>query len=282
MTIRPSRRDLLALAALGLAPSSLMAAPAGPGTARTLSVGTAGGLFVGTKSYPNALPLADGEVVLTFDDGPAGTTPRVLEALAAAGTRATFFLIGRNAQAQPQLVRRIAAQGHTIACHTWSHPWTLRQRSVAAGMADIDNGFKAISDALGASCAPFFRYPGFADTQPLNDWLAGRDIGVFGCDLWASDWSPMSPGQQLSLVLERLARARRGIVLFHDTQAQTAAMIPDFLAALAQGGYRVVHMVPGPGRGDTVAAGPHWSSETERTIAMASHRHGDRVQMPRP
>ena len=237
-----------------------------------MAVGTSGGLFVGLKSYPQTLALAEREVVLTFDDGPAATTPRVLDALACSGTRATFFLIGRNAQAQPALVRRIAAEGHTVACHSYSHPWTMRDRSEATARADIDRGFDAISSALGRPCAPFFRYPGFADTEALNEWLAGRDIGVFGCDLWASDWAPMTPSAQLALVRERLARARRGIILFHDTQAQTVAMIPDFLAGLGTDGYRVVHITAGNGRGDTLAAPRGWTSETERTIAMARHR----------
>ncbi|MHB2168113.1 polysaccharide deacetylase family protein [Alsobacter sp. R-9] len=240
--------------------------------ARTLPVGTHGGLEVGLRSYPRTLPLAEGEVVLTFDDGPAANTPRVLEALSCAGAKATFFLIGRNAAAQPALVRRIAADGHTLACHTFSHPWTLRERSPAVGEQEILSGFKAIEDALGRSIAPFFRYPGFADTAHLNAFLAARDTGVFGCDLWASDWRPMSPAEQLALVMGRLRRQRRGIVLFHDTQGQTAAMLPAFLAALASEGYGIVHMTPGSGTSPTVAAPPGWTSDTERMIAIARGR----------
>jgi peptidoglycan/xylan/chitin deacetylase (PgdA/CDA1 family) len=272
MTFRPTRRALLAAGAIGLAPGLAQAACQGPGTARTLPVGTAGGLFVGLKSYPQTLALADREVVLTFDDGPGATTPRVLDALACAGVKATFFLIGRNAESWPAMVRRIAAEGHTVACHSYSHPWTFRERTLAQGQVDIQRGFDAISTALGRSCAPFFRYPGFADTQELNAWLAGRDIGVFGCDLWASDWTPMSPQAQLALVARRLQQARRGIILFHDIHAQTAAMIPDFLAGLASGDYRVAHIAASSGRGDTLAAGQGWTSETERTIAMARRR----------
>jgi peptidoglycan/xylan/chitin deacetylase (PgdA/CDA1 family) len=54
----------------------------------------------------------------------------------------------------------------------------------------------------------------------------------------------MSPGQELKLVLGRLGAAGRGIVLFHDTKAQTAAMLPAFLRALKARGYRIVHVVP--------------------------------------
>jgi len=67
---------------------------------------------------------------------------------------------------------------------------------------------------------------------------------VFGTDLWASDWNPMSPEQQLALVLGRVEANRGGIVLFHDTKRQTAAMLPAFLRALKSRGYQVVHVIP--------------------------------------
>ena len=215
---------------------------------RELAVGTKGGLFVGLKSYPAALPLGDGEFVLTFDDGPMpGITERVLDALACENAKATFFMIGRNAKASSALARRVRAAGHTIACHSWSHPWTMRQRSFATNRDEVDRGFKAIADAIGEAPAPFFRYPGFADTAELNTWLAERDIGVFGCDFWASDWVVMTPGQELTLVTGRMEKAGRGMVLFHDTHAQTASMIPDFLRTLKRQGKRVVGIVPGSG-----------------------------------
>lgn len=235
--------------------------PADPlGTARELPVGTRGGLFVGLKSYPAALPLADGEFVLTFDDGPMpGVTDRVLDALACESAKATFFMIGRNAKANPALARRVRSAGHTIACHSWSHPWTMRQRSFAANRDEVDRGFKAIADAVGEAPAPFFRYPGFADTAELNTWLAERDIGVFGCDFWASDWVVMTPGQELTLVTGRMEKAGRGMVLFHDTHAQTASMIPDFLRTLKRQGKHVVGIVPGSGATQTLPAPAGWT-----------------------
>ena len=76
------------------------------------------------------------------------------------------------------------------------------------------------------------------------DALQKRGIAVFGADLWASDWDPMTPAQQLKLLTERLQIARKGIILLHDTKAQTAAMLPAFLRYLRDNGYRVVHLVP--------------------------------------
>ncbi len=219
------------------------------GTERILAVDAATTPRVGRKSFPQTLPLRPREVVLTFDDGPwPGTTPRVLDALKAECTRATFFLLGRNTSAYPQLARREIAEGHTVASHTFSHP-LLDKMPIAAAITEIDRGFSAVDGALyGQSTetprTPFFRFPGFASTPALLDYLERRGIVVFGADLWASDWNPQTPDQQLQLVLGRLAASHGGIVLFHDTRAQTAAMIPQFLRALKNGGYAVVHVVP--------------------------------------
>src|SRR5438552_17568316 len=101
-----------ALIALMFGASAALAADCGPdklGTSRVVAVGTHGGLEVGLKTYPQTIPLADHEVIITFDDGPdARTTPEILDALADQCVRATFFDIGRSAEALPQTARREA------------------------------------------------------------------------------------------------------------------------------------------------------------------------------
>ncbi|MEP9353158.1 polysaccharide deacetylase family protein [Xanthobacter sp. KR7-65] len=220
------------------------------GTTRVLEVDPAG-LRVGTKSFPQTLPLAPKEVVLTFDDGPwPTTTAAVLDALKAQCVRATFFLIGDNARARPQLVRRALAEGHTIAHHSMTHPAaTLAKLPFDAAVKDIERGIAA--DEMAAYGAtgpvprvPFFRFPGFASTPQLLEHLEKKGIAVFGADLWASDWNVMTPEAELELVMMRLDAAGGGIILFHDTKGYTAAMIPAFLAALRAHGYKVVHIVP--------------------------------------
>jgi len=227
------------------------------GTGRVLAVDAGTTHRVGRKHFPTTLPLRPREVVVTFDDGPwPATTPRVLEALRNECVRATFFLVGRRAEAAPALVRRTAAAGHTVATHTYSHP-LLNRMSLARAEADIDRGIAAVGRALGSAAghrvAPFFRFPGFAATPRLLDRLAQRGIVVFGADLWASDWLPMAPERELALVMQRLHAAGGGIVLLHDTKAQTAAMLPSLLRTLKRDGYRIVHTVPS---GQTSAAKP--------------------------
>ena len=219
------------------------------GTARTLVVDPAATPRVGLKSFPQTLPLADKEVVLTFDDGPfPQTTPKVLAALAAECVKATFFLIGKDAATYPDLARRIAAEGHTVGHHSWSHPY-MAQISQGAALQDIDRGISADEKVLNGRdtmtpSTPFFRFPYFESTPALLDIMQSRGIAVFGADLWASDWNPMTPQQELALITGRLAEARKGIILFHDPKAQTAAMMPDFLRYLRVNGYRVVQIVP--------------------------------------
>jgi peptidoglycan/xylan/chitin deacetylase (PgdA/CDA1 family) len=268
------------------------AAACGPdklGTSRIASVGTEGGLQVGLKTYDKTIPLADHEVILTFDDGPnAEYTPKVLDALAEECVRATFFLIGRNVEHLPELVRRELAEGHTLAHHTFTHPQpTLRYMGDAQARADILKGMLAVERvAYNARFpegeptdlsqvklhTPFFRFPGFADTADLRSWFATNNVGIFGVDIWASDWNKMTPEQELELILGRLEKPKRGMLLFHDIHPWTAAMLPMFLRALKQRGYHIVHMVPGPGTGPTVPAPPGWVSETERTIGALKPR----------
>jgi peptidoglycan/xylan/chitin deacetylase (PgdA/CDA1 family) len=219
------------------------------GTSRVLAVDTKTYPRVGLKSFPQTLPLADHEVVLTFDDGPhPPTTAKLLAALAQECVRATFFLLGQHAAEHPDMVKRIAREGHTIGHHSWSHPLMSR---IPFGQAkdNIDRGITAVETALrGASTTtpstPFFRFPYFESTPATLDLLQSRGIAVFGADLWASDWNEMTPEQELKLVTERLSAAGKGIILFHDPKARTAAMMPAFLRYLRENGYQIVHIVP--------------------------------------
>jgi peptidoglycan/xylan/chitin deacetylase (PgdA/CDA1 family) len=219
------------------------------GTSRTMSVDAVSFPRVGLKSFAQTLPLRDHEVVLTFDDGPwPPTTPKVLAALAEQCVHATFFLIGKPASEHPDLVRRIAAEGHTIGHHTWLHR-SLAQIKPSETAEEIDHGILAVEMALHEHATtdpstPFFRFPGFESTPETLDFLQSRGIVVFGADLWASDWNPMTPKQELKLLTDRLNVARKGIILLHDPKAHTAAMLPAFLRYLRDNGYHVVHLVP--------------------------------------
>jgi len=242
----------LAAAALPLA-AAAQTCPGNPdalGTARTLAVDVKTTPRVGRKEFPATLPLANKELVLTFDDGPwPTTTPKVLDALKHECVEATFFLIGRNAEANPAIAKRELAEGHSLGHHTFAHP-LLNRMSLAKAQAEVDRGIAADELAVYGvrrtePATPFFRFPGFASSPALLDYINGRGMVVFGADVWASDWLPMSPEQELSLILSRIDKIGRGIVLLHDTKRQTALMLPAFLRELKRRGYHIVHAVPG-------------------------------------
>lgn len=248
------------LAVLSVAAIMPLAAAAEPcpgnpdalGTERTITVDAATTPRVGHKEFPVSLPLNDKELVLTFDDGPwPATTTRILNALKHECVRATFFLIGRSAAEFPALARRELAEGHTVGHHTHSHR-LLNSLPLAAAEAQIDRGIEEDEFALyglrrSQPTTPFFRFPGFASSPALLERLAQRNIVVFGADVWASDWLPMTPDQELALILRRVEKVNHGIVLLHDTKARTAAMLPAFLRALKTRGYRIVQAVPANG-----------------------------------
>ncbi len=225
------------------------------GTSRILAIDAASFPRVGLKSFPQSLPLHDKEVVLTFDDGPwPPTTKKVLAALAQECVHATFFLIGKPASEHPDIVRLIAAGGHKIGHHSWSHP-DLSRMPKADAISQIDRGIAADEKALHGTetttpSTPFFRFPGFQSTPALLDLMQSRGITVFGADLWASDWQEMSPKQELELLVRRLKEARKGIILLHDPKAHTAAMLPAFLRYLREHDYHVVQVVPRQGAVD--------------------------------
>lgn len=252
-------RALFLALALALAPVVATAAscpgnPGALGTDRTIEVDAKSTPRIGRKQFPSTLPLHARELVLTFDDGPwPGTTPRVLDALKSECVRATFFLLGRNAAAHPQLARRALAEGHSVGHHSYSHP-LLDRMAVARAEAEIDRGIAADELALYGErrttpTTPFFRFPGFASNRALLDRMSERGVVVFGADVWASDWIRMTSEQELHLVLSRIEQVGRGIVLFHDTKAQTAQMLPAFLHELKRRGFSIVHVIPARSRG---------------------------------
>ena len=102
------------------------------GTSRTIVVDPRDHVRIGTMSYTETLPLADKEVVLTFDDGPLPPhSDKILDMLAAECVKATYFIVGAMAKAYPHLVRRTYDEGHTIGTHSQNHPLSFNRMSEA-------------------------------------------------------------------------------------------------------------------------------------------------------
>lgn len=213
------------------------------GISRVVEIDATAGPRFGASQYKDNDFLTDGEVVLTFDDGPAHAhTMAVLDALDAECTRATFFPVGRMALADPETLKEVAARGHTIGVHSWSHK-NQKDISAAKGKDEIELGISAVAHVLGGPPAPFFRFPYLGDTRASLSYLGTRSMGVFSIDVDSRDFTTRKPETVLRNVMAQLARARKGIILFHDLQPSTAHALPSVLAALRTGGFKVVHLI---------------------------------------
>ncbi len=111
------------------------------GTARTLVVDPRAHPRIGSMQYPETLPLADHEVVLTFDDGPLPRySNQVLQILADNCVKATFFTIGEQARANPEGVRKLIAAGHSVGTHSQRHPLNFHKMTEAQARQEIEQG----------------------------------------------------------------------------------------------------------------------------------------------
>ncbi|MCF3936309.1 polysaccharide deacetylase family protein [Acuticoccus sp. M5D2P5] len=191
--------------------------------------------------------LDDHEVILTFDDGPARKrTPAILDTLDRYGVKATFLMVGQMADASPDLVREVAARGHSIGSHTAAHT-DLSQLDESDAFAEIARGERAVNAALsgtGLGPAQFFRFPYLADTKALRGDLAKRGTIVLDVDIDSRDYHQVTPETVATDTMAKLRERKSGIILFHDIHARTVAMLPDFLETLTREGYRVVELVP--------------------------------------
>ncbi len=214
------------------------------GVSRVVEIDTSKGARFGNMQYKDIDFLKPGEIVLTFDDGPLRPkTTSVLNALEGHCTKATFFMVGRMALVDPNMVREIDKRGHTVANHSWSHKMEGRL-STASATKEIELGISAVSLALGKPAAPFFRFPYLSDPKSMQAHLKDRGVGIFSIDIDSLDFRTRSGSVMMNRVLKGLKRQGKGIILMHDIQRSTSSGIKPLLDALAKEGYKVVHIVP--------------------------------------
>jgi peptidoglycan-N-acetylglucosamine deacetylase len=214
------------------------------GVARTVQIDTTGGPGFGFEHFKTHDFLKPGEVVLTFDDGPwQNNTPAVLAALARHCTKATFFPIGKHATYYPEILRQVAAAGHTVGSHTWSHADLSKVKNPEDAKAEIEKGISAVHWALeGAPMAPFFRFPALQHPPEMVTYLGERNIAIVSTDMDSFDFKMRKPEQVIKSVMDKLKKHGKGIVLMHDFQHATAEGIGTLLDQLKLNGYKIVHM----------------------------------------
>jgi peptidoglycan/xylan/chitin deacetylase (PgdA/CDA1 family) len=235
------------------APAAPAPAPAAPvadcpgnrdalGVSRVVEIDTTGGPGFGFEHFKQYDFLQPGEVVLTFDDGPwPHHTPAVLAALAAHCTKAVFFPIGLHTMWAPEILRQVAAAGHTIGSHTWSHK-DLSKLSLQDAKDEIEKGISAVRWGLGAPAAPFFRFPALKHPPEVVTYLGQRNIAIFSTDMDSFDFKIRKPEQVVNSVMTKLKKNGKGIVLMHDFQRATSEAAAELLKQLKANGYKIVFM----------------------------------------
>ena len=246
------RASTQAPAATPAAPPPPSAAPAKPacanpnalGVSRVVAIDTTGGPGFGFEHFKQLDFLRDKEVVLTFDDGPwPVNTPAVIRALDEQCTKAIFFPIGKHSTWHPEILKSVAAHGHTIGSHTWSHA-NLNNKKLTDDQrkAEIEQGISAVKWALGETPSPFIRFPALQHPPSMVTYMGERNIAMWSCDVDSFDFKARNAKKIVDTVMGKLDKLGKGIILMHDFQKHTAEALPELLKRLKEGGYKVVQV----------------------------------------
>jgi peptidoglycan-N-acetylglucosamine deacetylase len=285
-----------AIVACGLAawlaatPARAESCPGNPdalGTSRVMVVSPQEYQRLGTIQYKDTLPLADHEVVLTFDDGPLPPwSNKALDILTSQCVKATFFIIGEMAKTYPDVVRREYEAGYTIGTHSMTHPIGFQRLTGDKLAYQIDGGIAAVTAALGDpdDLSPFFRIPGLGRSPVVEQALADRKLVVFSADADADDWfRHITPAQIVQRAMSRLEKRGRGILLLHDIHPWTVAALPVLLKDLKDGGWHVVQVVAPATAGPVIAGGPGaWARAAAMPLARLIDKGAVSPMWPQP
>ena len=194
-----------------------------------------------------------GKLALTFDDGPdPDWTPKILDILKDKGVHASFFIIGESAQANPDLVRRILAEGHDIGNHTFTHP-NLGDLPDSLVSLEI-NANQRLFEALTGRSMRLFRAPFLGDAEPTtSDEIVPLQIAqsmgyvTVGLQVDPNDWLRPPADTIVNRVIEQVTdpspEISGHVILLHDSggdRSQTVAALPKIIDGLRAKGYDFV------------------------------------------
>ncbi len=197
-----------------------------------------GSLPPGTKLSYTSIPGRGPFIAITYDDGPVvPNTPRLLDMLAARGIKATFFTVGANVARNPNIMRRMVAEGHEIANHTWTHPY-LSKLGDASVRSELQRSHEALTSITGT--APrMYRPPYGAITARQKEWIFS-EYG-YPTILWSvdpQDWKTRNAATTRSRILTQTKPG--AIILVHDIHPSSIDAMPGTLDGLLTKGFRFV------------------------------------------
>ncbi|MFJ9243588.1 polysaccharide deacetylase family protein [Streptomyces sp. NPDC101776] len=178
-------------------------------------------------------------VNITIDDGPDPTwTPEVLQVLRENGVKATFCMVGTQAEAHPDLVKAVVAAGHRLCDHTVSHDTTMDKKSEAYQSKEILDAASMITKASGGVRPQYYRAPGGAFTPYSRHLAASQGMRPLGWNVDSKDFE--LPGTDAIITTVKSELANGPTILFHDAggdRSETVAALREILPWLKQQGY---------------------------------------------
>ena len=211
---------------------------ASPASYTTAPQPTPGPVIVPEKAVYNSCNVEGMSIAITFDDGPnPELTPRLLDMLKERGIKATFFVVGKNVEEYPAIVARMAAEGHEIANHSWSHP-SLTKLGFESFRKQIESTTDAIAKATGKR--PVLMRPPYGATSANLNKRLNEQFGL-KVILWSVDpldWKYRNSNRVYNAIIQN---TRPGsIILAHDIHGTTVAAMPATLDTLLAKGYKFV------------------------------------------
>ncbi|MBB3068162.1 cellulose synthase/poly-beta-1,6-N-acetylglucosamine synthase-like glycosyltransferase/spore germination protein YaaH/peptidoglycan/xylan/chitin deacetylase (PgdA/CDA1 family) [Paenibacillus baekrokdamisoli] len=201
------------------------------------------------------------QVVLTFDDGPSGQyTPQILQILKRYGIKASFFVVGENAEMHPELIQQLYKEGHELGNHTFTHP-DVAAISLFQTRMELNATQRLIQEITGHSMT-FFRPPYVADAEPstpaeLLPILRGQEMGytMVGELIDPEDWAKPPADEIVRRVMDRLPQGN--VILLHDAggnREQTVKALPKIIEQIKSKGYTftTLSQLIGKTRGETM------------------------------
>ncbi|HKW40687.1 MAG TPA: polysaccharide deacetylase family protein [Gemmatimonadales bacterium] len=180
----------------------------------------------GTEPITGA-ELADGELVLTYDDGPGPNTLAVAEYLSSMGIEATFFVVGESIERLPDVLARVRALGHRLGNHTWTHYYGGLTAQLESGCDIVDELTRTAALLDGDPLAfrpPYGAWnPQVAATLNADRTLSARHVGPFNWSIDCTDWAAWRDGvDPMVVAIWYRVQAKtkgKGLVLLHDYTA---------------------------------------------------------------
>lgn len=179
------------------------------------------------------------EIYITFDAGfENGNTERILDALKKHGVKATFFLVGNYFETQPELVKRMAEEGHTIGNHTYSHPDMSKISDIQSFQTELQKNEALYRDILGSEMPKLYRPPQgkFCEENLKMAQQLGYSTVFWSLAYvdWYTDDQP-TPEQAFSKLLPRIHPG--AVVLLHSTSSTNAEILDELLTKWEETGY---------------------------------------------